>query len=228
MYWEKSSHSQFSYWLCLIAVSIEFFLGMNNLNTYFGTMALVEAGLGLFSLLVLDVIHGKKFSFKPKKFKPINVGETFRRFAVIFIVIVAIQYLFQIVPLVTSSEMALGVVMVAPIEEYFFRGVLMEPFFRWGAKSKDKIILWNYNPKKKKADIKISYVEIAGIILSGVIFASFHVSYYDQRNLMWMVFAGGCWLSFCYFLYKDLTPLILAHFLLNIWFMAQYYQVLGL
>lgn len=220
-YWTESTHTVLSYYFCVIAVSIEFVLGFMHIDEYFGQMCLVEAGIGLFSLLVLDLLHGRKTIY-PKKFKPVHKN-TFFRFGITFGVIVAIQFAFQIVPLITSTEMALGIVFCAPIEEYFFRGILMEPCFRVGEKSKNKFTVWKY---KDKPDKEMSYIELGAIFLSSAIFSSFHVNYYGDTRLLLMIFIGGLWLSTVYFWNKSLTSVILSHFLLNIIFCWQFWMVM--
>lgn len=225
-YWKESVHTQLSYWLLVMATGVELILGLIHIDELFGQMCLVEALFGLSGLLFLDLLHGRKTIY-PKKFKPIHKN-TFFRFGVTFGVIVLIQYLFQIVPLITSTEMALGIVFCAPVEEYFFRGIIMELTFRIGEKSKDKFTVWKYSPKKKKPDKEMSYIELGGILLSAVMFATLHINYYGDARLIGMVFVGGLWLSLVYWWGRDLTPIILAHFLLNITFVFQYYQVTGL
>ena len=226
-YWTESVHTILSYWFCGIAVGIEFSLGFMHINEYFGQMCVVEGVLGLSGILFLDLLHGKKIKLYPERFKPVHKN-TFFRFVVTFGVIALIQFIFQIIPLITSTEMALGIVFCAPVEEYFFRGLLMEPCFRVGMKSKDKFTVWKYSPEKKKPDKKMSYIELGGIVLSSIIFALFHVNYYNDVRLMLMVFTGGIWLALVYWWNKDLTVVILAHFLLNIIFVFQFYQVFGL
>ena len=226
-YREESVHTELSYWICVIAVGIELSLGFLHIDEKFGQMCLVEAFFGLSGLLFIDVFRGRGIKIYPKPFKKVHKN-TFFRFGITFAVIVAIQFIFQIVPLITSTSMMLGIVMCAPVEEYFFRGLLMEGPFKLGAKSKDKITIWKYSPKKKKPNKEISYAEIGGILLSATIFASVHVNYYSQANLMFMVFVGGIWLSFVYWWNKDLTAVILSHFLLNIIFCYQFWIVYGL
>ena len=225
-YWRESVHTKLSYWICLIAIGIQLVLGLKNIGTTFGQLCLVEFIFGLSGLLLLDILHGKKNSVYPKKFKKIHPN-LFYRFGITFGVIVAIQYIFQIVPLITSTEMALAIVFAPACEEYFFRGILMEPTFRVGRKAKpnQKFTVWRYSSKKRKPPKEMSYVELSGIILSGVMFAGFHVNYYSDIRLMAMVLVGGWWLSLAYFWNKDLTAVILAHFLLNIIFVVQFYQV---
>lgn len=225
-YWTESVHTVLSYWFGVLAVGIQFSLGFLHLDSFFGQMCLVEGVLGLSGVLFLDLLHGKK-SIYPKPFKKVHPN-TFTRFVITFGVIALIQLLFQIVPLITSTEMALGIVFCAVCEEYFFRGLLMEPCFRVGMKSKDKFTVWKYSPEKKKPDKEMSYIELGSIVLSALIFALFHVNYYTQPRLVLMVFVGGGWLGLVYWWNKDLTSVILAHFLLNIIFVVQFYQVFGL
>ena len=225
-YWTESVHTILSYWFGVLAVGFQFSLGFLHLDSFFGQMCVVEGVLGLSGLLFLDLLHGKK-SIYPKPFKKVHPN-TFFRFGITFGVVALIQFLFQIVPLITSTEMALGIVFCAVCEEYFFRGILMERCFRVGMKSKDRFTVWKYSPEKKKPDKKMSYIELGGIVLSSIIFALFHVNYYNDVRLMLMVFVGGLWLAFVYWWNKDLTAVILSHFLLNIIFVIQFYQVFGL
>ncbi|KKN18230.1 hypothetical protein LCGC14_0957730 [marine sediment metagenome] len=227
-YWKESVHTQLSYWFGVMAVGIQFVLGFRHITILFGQLNILEGFFGLSGLLLLDLIHGKKSKKKiyPEKFKKIHPN-LFYRFAITFGVIALIQFIFQIVPLITSTEMALAIVFAPVCEEYFFRGILMEPTFRLGrnAKPDQKFTVWRYNPKKRKPAKEMSYAELGGILLSGVLFAGFHVNYYGQPRLIGMVLVGGWWLGLVYFWNKDLTAVILAHFLLNIFFVAQFYQV---
>ena len=224
-YYKESVHTQLSYWFCVMAVGIQFFLGLKNINTSFGLLCIVEGLFGLIGLVLLDPLHGKRKLY-PKPFKKLHEN-LFIRFTITFGIIAAIQFIFQIVPLIASSEFALAVVFASICEEYFFRGILLEPTFKIGRKAKpdQKFTILKYKNKPPK---EMAYVELAGIILSAVIFAAFHVNYYEQTNLILMVLVGGLWLGFVYFWNKDLTAVILAHFLLNIIFIFQFYQTIGL
>lgn len=223
-YWKESVHTPITYWFGIIAVGIEFFLGFRHIDSLFGQLALVEAFFGLSGLLILDFIHGTRGIY-PKKFKKIK-GEIVFRFAITFGVIAGIQFLFQVIPLITSTEMAMAIAFAAVCEELFFRGVLMEPFFRYAKKipRSQKIRIWK---NKKTGEIKeITYLEIFGIMMNGIIFSFFHINYYGNPNLIFMVMFGGSWLAGAYFWWKDLTASMLAHFLLNIIFIYQFYKVM--
>lgn len=223
IYWKESVHTSLSYPFLALATGIQLVLGLRRLDTLFGQLCIVEFLFGLSGLLILDPMHGTKpFRIYPKPFKKISPN-LFIRFVITFGVIFLIQLIFQIVPMITSTEFAIAVAFAAPLEEYFFRGIIMEPAFRLGRKSKQKFIVMRY---KKKPPKEMSYIELGGIILSGCVFALFHVNYYSQPRLMAMVLVGGWWLALVYFWNKDLTSVILSHFLLNIIFIYQYYQVM--
>jgi len=223
-YWTESTHTILSYWFCVLAVGYQFCIGILHIDEFFGQMCVVEGVIGLSGLLLLDLLHGVKTRIYPKEFKKIHPN-TFFRSVITFGVIALIQFLFQIVPLITREEMALAIVFCSVCEEYFFRGMLLEIPFRIGEKSKDKFIVWRY---KDKPDKEMSYIELGAIILSSIIFSVFHVNYYSQPRLLLMVFVGGLWLGISYWWNKDLTSVILAHFFLNIIFVVQFYQITGL
>lgn len=230
-YWKESTHTILSYWFCVIAISIQLVLGLRHITELFGQLCFLEFIFGLSGLLLLDVIHGKKSKkiIYPDKFKKISPN-LFFRFAITFGVIVVIQFIFQIIPLITSTEMALAVVFCSVCEEYFFRGLLMEPLFKIGRKAKpdQSFIVWGYSPKKRKSAKIMSHIELFGIIVLGSVFAAFHMNYYGQPRLILMVFFGGLWLGFVYFWNKDLTAVILSHFLLNIIFVYQTFYAVSL
>lgn len=214
-YFRNSVHTQLSYWMALIAIGIQFILGIVHMDEAFGQLCMIEFLFGLSGILILDYMHGKKKIY-PERFKRISPNLLFR-FAITFGVIAGIQFLFQIIPLITSTEMALAIVFCPVCEEYFFRGLLMEPTFKMGLKAKEKFRIWK--------DKEISYIELGGILFSAILFATFHVNYYGDVKLMGMVFVGGLWLGFVYWWNKDLTAIILAHFLLNIIFVYQFWMV---
>jgi len=228
-YWKESVHTPLSYWFLVIAIGIEFVLGFRNISTLFGILCILEGVFGIIGLLFLDMMHGTKSKsfIYPDKFKKVH-PELFIRFAITFGVIVVIQIVFQIIPLITTTELALAIVFCSVIEEYFFRGILLESAFKSArrAKSDQKFTVWKYSAKKKKAPKEITYVELLAILLSAVIFASFHINYYGNPNLLLTVFMGGLWLSAVYWWNKDLTAVILAHFMLNIIFVYQFWRVM--
>jgi len=216
-FWKYSIHTKLSYSMAILAFSIQFFIGIRYLSTVFGQLCLVEAVFALSGILVLDLIH-KKRAVYPKRFKPIH-PDLFIRFVIIFGAIAVIQAIFQYVPItLRESEIALAIVFCGVSEEFVFRGIMMEPFFRLGIKDKKKYHLWK--------DYWISVIEIYGILISGTLFALFHFNYYENLGLGLTVIFGGFWLGFCYWYWKDITAVIFAHVLLNMIFVIQtYWQV---
>ncbi len=217
-FWRESIHTKISYTLAILAFSIQFFIGIRNIgiDPLFGQLVLLESFFALSGILFLDLLHGKRAIY-PKQFKPIH-KDLFIRFAVIFGIIALIQFVFQYVPIsVRESERALAIVFAGVSEEFVFRGILQEPFFRWGIKD-TKLKLWGNKV--------ISYADIFGILISGTIFAIFHFNYYDNLGLGLMVIVGGFWLGFTYFYWKDITAVIFAHVLLNVIFVLQTYWLI--
>lgn len=217
-YWKGSIHTKLSYWMGILAIGIQIYLGVRHLDAQFGILCVIESILGLSGLLFIDLFHGQN-SIYPKRFKEISPN-LFFRVIVIFGIIAFIQFIFQIIPLtIRDYEMAMAIVFCAVCEELFFRGLLLEPFFSLGrSEPEDKKI-------RLGKDREISYIEILGILISSLAFAVFHVNYYGNTNLMFMVFIGGVWLGFCYWYWKDLTAVILSHFLLNIIFVYQFWMI---
>lgn len=217
-FWQESVHTKLSYSLAVLAFSIQFFIGIRHLGTQFGQLVLFESLFALSGILFLDLIHGKK-SIYPKRFKPISPN-LFFRFGIIFGIIAVIQFIFYYVPItIRDAEVALAIVFAGVSEEFFFRGILLEPFFRAGV-SDEKIKLWK--------DKKIAYVEIFGILFSGLLFAIFHVNYYGNLSLGLMVIVAGIWLAFSYWYWKDITAVILAHVFLNMIFVIRTYYLVVL
>ncbi|MFX0023768.1 MAG: CPBP family intramembrane glutamic endopeptidase [Candidatus Hermodarchaeota archaeon] len=203
----------------VLAFGIQFFIGIRHFNEKFGQLCILESIFALSGVFLLDLIHGK--SIYPKMFKKIH-GNLLFRTIIIFIVIALIQFIFQVVPLtVRDVETALAIVFCGVSEELFFRGIIMEPFFLMGKHDTQKFKIGFPFGKPKE----ISFYEIFGIFLTSALFTIFHVNYYGNPSLILMVGFGGLWLVFAYWFWKDITACILAHFLLNIIFVAQFYRV---
>lgn len=213
----ESVFTKLAYWMGILAVGIQFYLGFCHLNEQFGILCIIESMMGLAGLLFIDLLHGLHFIYPRNNFRSISPNIMIR-VIITFGVIALIQFLFQIIPLtIRNYEMAMGITFCSVCEELFFRGLLLEPFFQLGKSDHKKIKLWN----KKE----ISYIEILGVLISSIAFAVFHINYYGNPRLLFMVFVGGIWLGFCYWYWRDITANILSHFLLNIIFVYQFWMV---
>jgi membrane protease YdiL (CAAX protease family) len=200
------------FWAGIIAFGIQFYLGMMHVNDAdafgrnFGILALWEASFAFVGILLTDVVRGH--GFPPQQFRDLD-PKTLEKTLITFIIIAVVQLAIFFIPLTISDyEMAMGIVFAAPAEELFFRAFLMSIFIRVGYDSQNKIDLFG----KKK----ISYVEIAGIIISSVAFMFLHVNYYGNISAMLTVFFGGIALALIYWWWRDLTVVVFAHLLLNI------------
>ena len=206
-----SIHTRITYYAGYLAVFILGYLGLRYINDpdpsnrTFGLLTLLESGFCLLSLLFTDAIRGH--GMFPKPFRSISKFLV-ERTILIFIVIAGIQFIFIVIPFkIKTGEMALAVIFASISEELFFRGFIISFFISIGYNSPNKIRL-----TKKRS---ISSIEIIGIFLSSLSFALIHINYYGDISIMLTVFIGGLWLSIMFWWTRDLTSVMLAHFLLN-------------
>ena len=215
--------------MVVIAIIIQLFIGIPHLNDVdpvgarFGTLTVLEATLGLLGLFFIDPIRSLGFRLRPKKdeWQPIDMYSGYT-LMVAFPLNILLQLIVVIPLTIRDYEMALAIVFAAPCEEVFFRGVLMSLFMRG-----DQI--WDKLPKVKVLNQKrdeygkilhqekyISILTASGIFISSLIFALFHVNYYDDWRLMAMVFLGGVVYATVFLIWERLTGCILAHLGINI------------
>lgn len=221
-----SVHSKISYLLLVVAMIVQFYIGIPHLTDtdpaglFFGTFAVLEGVFALISLISIDIIRGLGVRIYPKQ-------ETFRTIGtttmMVFIVSLTLNMMIQFisaVPLtIKDIEMALAIVFAAPCEEYFFRGVLMEIFFKTS----------EYEKKKYKVgNTFITAGIFLGLFFSSAMFAVLHVNYYDDIRLMLIVFLGGLVYAVAYYYSKDITGVILAHFVLNVIAVGQMFFLFNL
>jgi membrane protease YdiL (CAAX protease family) len=212
------------FWAGIIAFAIQGYLGIMHINDAdvygrnFAILALVEAGFAFFGIMLTDIVRGH--SFPPRQFRELH-EDTFQRTMITFFLIAVVQVAIFFIPLtVRDYEIAMGMIFAAPAEELFFRGLLMSIAIRIGHNDENKISLG----KNKK----ISYTEIIGIVVSSTAFMLLHVNYYNNIGAMTTVFFGGIVLAFIYWWWRDLTVVVLAHFVLNILVVGQNFFLVNL
>ena len=216
--YEKTVHTKISFYSILIAIVVQTYLFIRHTDERFGQVAGFEALFAFIGLIGVDLIRNRKLTFFNKNLQKPSKN-LLTRTLIILSVIAIIQVVFKFIPLtIKDYEMALAIVFAAPAEEIFFRALFLEPFIKLG-KNSERIQI-----TKKRS---ITYVEIIGIIMSGVFFAIFHINYYGNINLMLIVLIGGIWLGFMYIFYRDITALILAHFMLNLMVVGQQFFLIG-
>ena len=223
---KESEFTKLAWYLIIFSIMIEIGLGLTyifEIDEYknnFGTITLIEGVMALMGLLLLDVIYGKPFQFKPdsRNFKKPEF-DTLLRTIVILAGIMLIQVIFFLPLTIRDYEIALAITFAAPAEEVFFRGFLISIFIVMADKGDFK----KYPITKKK---EIAPIEILGIIISSMMFALLHINYYGNNRLMLAVFASGAFLGFAYWYWKDITACILAHLSLNMYVVYQtFYMV---
>lgn len=216
-----SVHSKLSYFLLLLAMVIQFFIGFRHIGDadpigrQFGTLTIVEGIFAMFGLFLIDPINSLGLRVKPKPETYRKVGMySLLSLTVALILNMLIQVVSKTTLTIRDEEMALAIIFCAPAEEAFFRGFLMTLFmkgdqeFSKGFKDIPKVKL-----SRKK---ELSMFIIFAILIDAMMFALLHVNYYDQLDLMFIVFFGGAVYAFVYFIWEDLTGVMLAHLIINV------------
>lgn len=215
---KNSEHTSLGWYLGILAVFFEIYIGLTYIlspeDQYFAIMTIAEGGFALAGLLFIDAIYGKRIQFKPDHFKKPE-GATFLRMIYILGTLTVLQILMQFPLTVREWHRALAIVFAGPAEELFFRGLLLTPFIIMG-RNDVKLRIKNPIKGKNKYLLEITPTEIAGIILSSMVFMVLHINYYGNITLLITVFLSGVVLGLYYIKYRDLTANILAHFLLNL------------
>ncbi len=122
------------------------------------------------------------------------------RVGLIVIGVAAAQLISNIALNVSDLEYAFYVAFAAPLEEIFHRAFVITAI----------VTLLMYLSKNLATAWKI----IAAVV-SSVLFASLHFSYYGQWNLILGVFGSGMVLGLAFAFWGDITANIFAHFLWN-------------
>jgi len=214
----KSVHTRISFyfmWFAFIGLTVLGIRYINDANSFtreFAKVSLIEGFVCFLGIYGPDFILGNKVRLKPnfRKFE----RKTSKKALIIFIACMLVQIfcVFVVtVPLtIETYEIAYGIISAGIAEEGFFRGFIITLF-----------IVLSYNFKKYefsifKEKIRISIIEIFGIILSAVTFAFLHKNYLDDPAMLLSVFIGGIVLGICFWHWKDLSANIIAHFVFNL------------
>lgn len=220
-----SVFTKLGFFLVVMGISIQLIIGLLHINDPdqysrdWSTMALMEALFAGIGLISIDLIRGQSTGLVPKKFKKIDPN-MFLHLTVILGSWVLIQIVLQLPALsVRDAERAFAIIFAAPCEEVFFRGFLISIFITLGR------LTPRFKISKKR---KISFIEITGILLSGLLFGMMHVNYYNMPAVLWAMVFSGIVIGFWYWYWDDLTAAILAHFILNIISVWQTFFILNL
>jgi len=217
-YKNTSKLTRIDWFLGLLAFLTGTILGLSYMfatsesDRMFGFITFLEGTFALLGLLMIDVIHGRRFDLYPDQFRPLSFDMLYP-LLINMGGLMLIQLLSQFPLTVRTWHRALAIMFAGPSEELFFRGFMLAPFIRWG---EDDFKYEIKNPlSKRKKIISISIIELFGITLSATAFTFLHVNYYDTPKLLIVVAISGVFLGLVYQKYQDLTANILAHFFLN-------------
>lgn len=230
---DLSIHSKLSYFLGLLTIVIQFYLGFSHITDvdyagqYFGTMSIIEGIFCLVGMFLPDILKFKRFDLYPgDRFRPLT-SKTALVFMICLSLNIIIQIIIQIPLTIRDIEMALAIVFAAPAEELFFRAFLIGIFDRISDEvEEDKL--------SRKTGISALSIILSGTVFgifswffTSTLFALFHVNYYNDIRLMLIVFLGGMVYSIAYWKMRDITGCILAHFALNIYAVVQIFGLAG-
>lgn len=221
-----SSYSKVSYILTVVAVVVEFYIGFSHINDTdaysrnFATFAILEGFFALTGLLLIDPLRGQGFDVYPKgRFRSIT-STTLIVFAITFFLSEFIQIIGQVALTIPDVEFALAIIFASPAEESFFRGFMISAFSSISKSFGFK----EYNLSKK---IRFSAFEVIGVIISAVAFMSIHTNYYNSVYMLISIFFSGVVYGIAYMISKDLTGIMLAHLLINILYIGQYFWLVN-
>lgn len=222
-------HTKVSYYLLIIAVIGQLVLALpllffsGNMSEYEKNWRLLAlyVGIGGFACLIFtDLFSGYGLKLRKQNFRPFTF-KTFVRTILLFFSLIAIQFLSKLVPLsIRGWEIALAGIVAAPTEEMIFRGALLSFFILISSRTEKRplfklpVILRNKEWDDEKREFSLSI--LAGIIISGLIFAMYHQNYYGNIPVLLSLFFWGLTLAFAYIYWRDITAVILAHFLINL------------
>lgn len=212
----KSAFTRVGFFSILFAGINLAYLGFRRLNDTepfwqrFAAICIMESMFAFAALLFADLIlygyQRRKFLLVPD-FKKVTYFETFRNFAVLFILL-GITQTFMILPLAEKDfQLALAYVSAAPAEEAFFRILIIGFFIRIGQRRQTK-----FDFLKKE----MSPIEAFGIILSSILFMLIHSNYYGNYRVLAGVFVSGLILGLGYWYTQDDIAIIGAHFVINL------------
>ncbi|MFW9874996.1 MAG: lysostaphin resistance A-like protein [Candidatus Thorarchaeota archaeon] len=218
----ESKHTAFSYWIGIIAIIVEFILGIRYVNSpdpfeqTFATVTLIESFLGFIGWISLDPLYGvrrEKF-YKPDKFKPLVAGTLFLGFGMLIILALEQTILLRVPLTIRNIEIAGAIIFAGPCEELFFRGLLVGSSDKLGRNFEGipvKIKTSSYN-----VDKELNPVVLLGIFISTIMFTLLHQNYAENRIYILVTFISGLILAIFFWIFEDITANIIAHVTLNI------------
>ena len=161
----------------------------------------------LIGLIFTDLIRKRRFNNNIKYFKKIS-NITVGTSIFLLLIISFFYFLFKgLILLSVDIAYIIFTISAATSEELFFRGFLLT-YFR-------KIDL-QLNRKLNINDYSLSYIAIIGIIFSSMLFSILHINYYDDNQMMLILFLSGIIFGLAFWITDDITSCIIVHTTINL------------
>jgi len=205
---KRGYQTQISVILTLLAIGVMVYVGLRNIGESWGVYALIQAGLGFFGYTFLQMFTGQ--GFIPKEYpnfdsdtviiignQPIKQKyyKTFIMATLFGLAIIIVgQLILQRRLSISTTDQALYFLFASVCEELFFRGLIIELLT-----VVDTII-----------------TRIIAIGVSAVTFVIVHVNYYGNDIAVWSVAIMGVVLATDYTIFRNITAVIIIHFIINI------------
>ena len=204
---KRGYQSKISVIMVGLAIGVMVYVGIRNIGDTWGIYALIQAGLGLFGYLFMQSFTGQ--GIIPKEFpdfdsdtiiiignKPIKM-KYLTTFAIATVFGLAITIVGQLIVAyrlaISTTEQALYFLFASVCEELFFRGFIIEAI----------TILDNIA------------TQIMAVIASSFLFALAHINYYGNTIAIASVIVLGTVLAFDYIIFRNITAVIIIHFIIN-------------
>ena len=228
----KSIYTKFGWYGLLIAILVMFYVGIkyynsdNEFERLFGLVGIMEGIFALAGLFLPDMIIYRRFTFKPEsnEFMPFelktegsnmiynNIGV--QTLFIVFITLL-IHFIFAFTPItIQYYDMVLAYAFAGFSEEAIFRGLIMGGFIKLAESFPN---MTRYKLTKKRS---ITLLEVMGILLSSVLFMSIHFNYYEYPEVMLATFFSGVAHAFFFWLFRNITANMFAHFGLNLYWIV--------
>lgn len=245
---QRTIFTKYIWYLAILTIVVLLIIGLPYINSVYSDeqdffiKTISEALMTLSALLLIDFIVYNRFYLKlrHREFRNVDSNTGIRSVLILFVVVI-IQIVSQMVPLTARNiDIALAIIFAAPAEELFFRALIISVFSKFGKNMDPLISIRIYYPMDDKEGLKrswkdgkevfyrdFSFVDAIGILISAAAFAFIHTNYYYSPNLLLAIFLGGLWLGFMYWYWRDITANIIAHLILNIIAVGQWWFLIN-
>lgn len=228
---KENFFNNINYWFIVMGFSIELFIGLlyyqssDPYDAYFGTISLMQGVFTLLGFVAMNIILYNRFDISYRNLK-MPSSYTFPRVILMSGIVAVVQLLIFIIPAtVKDYEKVLAIAFAGVCEEVMYRGLIIGPFIRIRRYYEKKNFNFSFDVGipvilEKKQDNRrirrtVGIFELMALLLSATIFTAVHFNYYGNFLALLSVYIGGLVWAFFYIYWRDITSLMLSHFLIN-------------